>query len=119
MRRTQSVEGRWHQIVDSPSTFLETSVTAMCLYSLATAVSEGWLTAADYDDTIQRAWKGLSSQIAPSGNVSNICSGCGIQTTPEAYENHPRDYAHSQPGLGSVFRAIFAYDKYENRASRP
>jgi len=103
------------QVLDRSDTFLETSVTAMTLYAMCTAVTAGWLAHADYDDSIQRAWTGMLSQISPSGNVSNICSGCGVQPSVAAYESHTRDYDSSQPGLGSVFQAILAFQKYSER----
>lgn len=56
-----------------------------------------------------------------TGTVLNICSGCGIQTSVQAYETHSTTYALSQPGLGSVWRAILAYDEYQmsRRTARP
>ena len=34
--------GRWHQVVNESSTFLETSSTAMMVTSLATGIMHGW-----------------------------------------------------------------------------
>lgn len=34
--------GRWHQVVNETSTFLETSSTAMMVTSLATGITRGW-----------------------------------------------------------------------------
>jgi rhamnogalacturonyl hydrolase YesR len=65
------------QVLDDPTTFLETSVTAMTLYALCTAVTEKWLDRATYDPVIQRAWLGLTSQVADDGTVNGICEGTG------------------------------------------
>jgi unsaturated rhamnogalacturonyl hydrolase len=65
------------QVVDDPTTFLETSVTAMTIYALCTSVSQGWLDRATYDAPIQAAWAGLTSQVAADGTVDGICEGTG------------------------------------------
>jgi rhamnogalacturonyl hydrolase YesR len=106
-------DGRWYQLVNDSTTFLETSVTSMAIYSLATGVMHGWLPAAAYDSVIQAAWEGLSGTVAANGSVSGICEGTGILNTPAEYAARPTAYAESQPGLGSVFRAALAYYQYQ------
>ncbi len=105
-------DGRWHQVLNDTSTFLETSVTSMSLYSIATGVMNGWLDKATFDPVIQAAWQGLAAQVLPNGTVSGICSGTGIEPNAAAYNTRPTTYAASSPGLGSVFRAILAYARY-------
>jgi rhamnogalacturonyl hydrolase YesR len=107
-----STDGRWHQVVDHPETFLETSVTAMTLYSLVTGVTGGWLDRATYDPVIRLAWQGLSSTVGPDGTVSGISCGTGIGTDVAFYEARSTAWNISEPGLGSVFRAARAYWQY-------
>lgn len=110
-----SSDGRWHQVVNESSTFLETSATAMNLYSMATGVMGGWLDQATYDGVIRSAWAGLASTVGPDGTVSGICAGTGIGTDVAFYQNRPTAYASSSPGLGSVFRAALAYAQYTSK----
>ena len=49
---TQAPDGRWHQVLDVESTFLETSVTAMTIYSLVEGVLNGWLDDATFRPVI-------------------------------------------------------------------
>lgn len=65
------------QVVNDSSTFLETSATAMATYALCTAVTQGWLPRAAYDEPIQRAWGGLAAQVQSDGSVNGICEGTG------------------------------------------
>jgi Glycosyl Hydrolase Family 88 len=78
-------DGRWHQVLDDPTTFLETSVTAMTLFSLVEGVFAGVLDRATFTPIIHNAWKGIVAQVAANGTVFNICSGTGIGlvTRPE------------------------------------
>ena len=105
-------DGRFHQVLDQPSTFLETSVTTMTLYSLATGVRGGFLDRATYAQVIEAAWAGLALAVDSDGTVNGICTGTGIGTDVAFYETRPTAYNVSAPGLGSVFRAATAYARY-------
>lgn len=107
-----ATDGRWHQVLDHPETYLETSITSMTLYSLATGVMGGWLDKATFDGAIRAAWPGVAAQVAANGTVASICTGTGIGTDVGFYEARPTPYAGSSPGLGSVFRAALAYERY-------
>ena len=41
----QGIDGFWHQLLDRPETFEETSATAIFAYAIAHGVNEGWLEA--------------------------------------------------------------------------
>ena len=41
--RYQDTSGMWHQVLDKPESYLESSVTAMFVYTVAKAVNEGWI----------------------------------------------------------------------------
>lgn len=105
-------DGRWHQVVNESSTFLETSATAMFLNSLADGVVGGWLDQATYDASIRAAWGGLASIVSFNGTVSGICTGTGVGENVAFYEARPTDYLKSSPGLGSVIRATLSYARY-------
>jgi len=86
----------------------------MFLWSFAEGVMQGWLDKATYGPVIEKAWAGLTTTISSDGVVSGICEGTGIGTTVEWYNERGRGYLTSSPGLGSVFKAITAYDKYSS-----
>src|SRR4029079_13751711 len=41
--RYQDSSGMWHQLLDKPDSYLESSVTAMFIYTITKAVNEGWI----------------------------------------------------------------------------
>ena len=102
-------DGRWHQVLDEPSTFLETSVSAMAVFSIATGITRGWLDSS-YAPLVRAAWAGVAGAVAADGTVSSICAGTGIGNTVAFYEARPTDYLDSDPGLGAVFRAALAIE---------
>jgi unsaturated rhamnogalacturonyl hydrolase len=106
-------DGRWHQVLDVPSTFLETSATAMFLFAMATGVNEGWLDTGAYGPSIDLAWSGLTQAVNSDGTVSGICAGTPVETSVAAYEARPTGYNTSQSGLGGVFRAALAVYTYQ------
>ena len=109
--------GRWHQVVNETSTYLETSVTAMMVTALATGVQLKWLVNHDYSkynytDVTLRAWEGLISQISENGTVYNVCMGTGIQDNFTQYNQRGTDYWQSSPGgVGVVLRAAVAVQR--------
>lgn len=125
-------DGRWHQVLNETSTYLETSGTAMYTHVMATALLHGWLLKADFESVVDAAWGrcgmynacGISSVIKVLdeyphlGEVDGICSGFGIHANLEDYKNCPTIYAKSSPGLGSVLRAALAMTAYEATRAR-
>jgi len=112
LMNVQSSNGLWHQLVDQESTFLETSATAMYLWSIAEGISGGWLDKAVYGPVVEKAWNGLQTTINANGQVSGVCEGTGIGNTVQFYAQRSTSYLSSSPGLGSVFKAITAYARY-------
>jgi rhamnogalacturonyl hydrolase YesR len=105
-------DGRFHQVLDAPSTYLETSVTAMTVYSLVAGVLGGWLDRATFAPVIDAAWAGVAGAVAADGTVNDICTGTGIGSDVAFYEARPTAYNVSAPGIGSVFRAAVAYSSW-------
>eukprot|EP00936_MAST-01D_sp_MAST-1D-sp1_P001935 g1935.t1 len=98
-------DGRWHQLLDNSSMWLETSCTAMFTVAMVRGVDSGWLDAKTFEPVIALAWEGLSRVIHKDGYVAGQCDGFGIHSTPEDYLNCKQLYGKSVPGLGSVMKA--------------
>lgn len=64
-------DGRWHQLLDNRSMWLETSCTAMFTVAMSHGVDAGWLDASTFNPVIELAWRGLSQPdvIHPDGYV--------------------------------------------------
>lgn len=106
----QGADGRWHQLIDDNTTFLETSCTAMFLSAMARGYMHGWLPD-DVIPAIHKAYNALTSSCIDSdGTVEGVCEGTGIQASAQGYKTRSTDYLKSGPGgVGSVLYAAVDY----------
>lgn len=98
-------DGRWHQLLDNSTMWLETSSTAMFAVAMVRGVDAGWLDAKTFNPVIALAWEGLSKAIRSDGFVAGQCDGFGIHSSPRDYWGCGQAYGKSVPGLGSVIKA--------------
>lgn len=101
--RWQDTTGLWHQVIDKPDSYLESSCTAMFVYSIARAVNEGWIDKS-YLSIAETGWKGLLTKIQPDGKVQDICIGTGIEDNIKFYYDRPTEL-NDLHGLGAVILA--------------
>ena len=73
----QAEDGMWHQLIDRPDAWPETSGTAMFGFALATGFRRGILTDATYGVAARKAWQALDAYAGPDGKLSNVCVGTG------------------------------------------
>ena len=85
----QGIDGFWHQLLDRPETYNETSATAIFAYALAHGINEGWLDATSYGPVAQLAWEAVSSKINAKGEVEDVCVGTGMGFEPAYYAYRP------------------------------
>ncbi|MEM1128748.1 MAG: DUF4861 family protein, partial [Bacteroidota bacterium] len=103
----QAADGRWHQVLDNPDTFLETTATAAFTYAFATGIAQGWLPADDYREAVELGWAAIARQVRPDGTVDGIVPGTPIYFNDDQYQNRgPR--VHDPRGLGAVLYAASA-----------
>ena len=117
VRMQDAADGRWHQVLDEKETFLETSASAMFTFALATGVVEGWLPRADFDAPVRAAWAGLLRAVNSDGTVAGICEGTPVELDVAAYNSRTTHYNTSDPGLGAVFRAALAVERFLQAAA--
>ena len=86
----QDANGMWHQLVDHPEAWPETSGTGMFTFALITGVKNGWLDPAAYGPAARKGWLGLVSYLKPDGNVRDVCLGMGQKPTADGYLNAKR-----------------------------
>lgn len=98
---TQDSTGLWHNVLDRPQTYLESSASSMFVYALARGVNEGWLSPI-YCPAAITGWNGLVTQILPDGRVGGICEG----TT---YANDHAYYAFRGASADTIFVGATVY----------
>ena len=101
--RYQDSTGMWHQLLDKPDSYLESSVTAMFVYTIAKAVNEGWINPR-YITVAQFGWNALSKKVTPDGQIPDICIGTSIEEDIQYYYNRPKE-TNDTHGLGAFLMA--------------
>jgi len=88
LRACADPEGGWHQVLDHPESWLETSATGMITYGMARGVNEGWLEAS-FAETALKAWRALQSKVTPEGDLLDVCGSTDTGDL-KYYLNRPR-----------------------------
>jgi rhamnogalacturonyl hydrolase YesR len=101
--RYQDKSGVWRQLLDKPDSYLETSCSAMFVYSIAKAVNEGWIDKS-YLNIAENGWKALETKVQADGKVEGICIGTGIEDNIAFYYNRPTEL-NDLHGLGPFLLA--------------
>lgn len=103
LKRVQSPDGAWRQVLDKPELWEETSCTAMFAYGIARAVNRGWIEP-DNMAVARKAFAAVALHVNADGAVSGTCEGTSIGTDLNFYINrdHPADDHH---GWGPVMLA--------------
>ena len=81
----QHHDGAWHQLLDRPDTYLETSCTAIYCYCIAHAINKGWLDAETYGAQAILAWNYVNAHVNQQGQVEGTCVGTGLAFDPAFY----------------------------------
>jgi unsaturated rhamnogalacturonyl hydrolase len=101
--RYQGEKGLWHQLLDKPDSYLETSCSAMFTYTIARAVNNGYVDTA-YASVARRGWEGVMSRIRPDGQVEGVCTGTAVGDDLEFYYKRPAPL-NDVHGIGTVVLA--------------
>ena len=86
----QAANGMWRQLIDVPSSWEETSSTAMFTYAFVTGVKNGWLAEDTYGPAARKAWIAVVGYLTPEGLLREVCVGTGKKNDIQHYLNRPR-----------------------------
>lgn len=89
LARLQHHDGFWHQLLDRPDTYLETSATAIYTYCLAHAINQGWLDAKAFGPIALLGWQAVESSVNEKGQVEHVCVGTGMAFDAAFYAYRP------------------------------
>lgn len=89
LARHQSGQGLWHQVLDRPGSYLESSATAMFVYGFAHAINQGWISPTTYGSIAQAGWAGLLTRIGDRGQVEGTCVGTTLASDYVYYYHRP------------------------------
>jgi rhamnogalacturonyl hydrolase YesR len=93
LARFQDREGMWHEVIDQPGSYAETSATAMIGIAMERGIRKGWLDPAMYQPRVDRAWSAVLARAGKDGQLVDVCESTNKQNTLE-------DYLHRAAILG-------------------
>ena len=71
----QGADGMWHQLLDKPESWAESSCTGMFTFAFVTGVKNGWLDEPAYAPAARKAWLALVSHLDGNAEVNEVCVG--------------------------------------------
>ncbi|HSH08983.1 MAG TPA: glycoside hydrolase family 88 protein [Oceanipulchritudo sp.] len=86
----QAPSGLWHQLLDYPDSYEETSCTGMFTYAYITGIKNGWLDAATYGPAARKGWLAMTDKINDKGEIEDVCVGTNEMEGAEAYLQRQR-----------------------------
>ncbi|HVW20314.1 MAG TPA: glycoside hydrolase family 88 protein [Opitutaceae bacterium] len=99
----QSGSGLWHQLLDRPDSYLETSASAMFVYSMAHAIDRGWISPL-YGSLAEAGWNAVAGQVDADGAVRGTCVGTNFALDLPYYYYRPTSTAAAH-GYGPTLLA--------------
>jgi unsaturated rhamnogalacturonyl hydrolase len=90
LKKLQDKNYMWHQLLDDPNSFAETSCTGMFTFAMVTGVKKGWLDEKEYGPVAKNAWTTLVKYINESGDVKDVCEGTNKKNDQQYYLNRSR-----------------------------
>ena len=112
--RHQDSTGFWHNLIDYPDTFLETSGTAIFTMAIARGINNGWLDRKKYLPAALKGWKAIESVVDNDGTLHGTCIGTNMSENVRDYYTRPvaDDDTH---GILPVLFAGIEMDKLINK----
>jgi len=100
----QTGSGFWHQLLDRPDSYLETSATAIFTYCIAHAVNRGWVSAPAYGPVAELGWSAVATKVNAKGQVEGTCVGTDLAFDSAYYYYRPTSVTAAH-GYGPVLLA--------------
>ena len=104
----QRADGLWGQLVNEPSSWGETSGSAMFTYAFVEGLKNGWLEPDRYGPAARKAYLALVSKLDEYANLKDVCIGTGKKNDHQYYLDRPREAGdpHGQAALMWICAAL-------------
>jgi unsaturated rhamnogalacturonyl hydrolase len=90
LRKHQTAEGVWRQLIDKPASWPETSGSAMFTFAMIRGVKDGWLEQEQFAPAARKAWIALVGYLEPNGDIRDVCIGTNKGFSEEYYLDRQR-----------------------------
>jgi len=87
----QDKDGMWHQLIDHPEAWPETSSTGMFTFAIVTGTKNGWLPEKKYAPAARKAWIALVGYINKDGDITDVCEGTNKKNDLQYYLDRKRN----------------------------
>jgi unsaturated rhamnogalacturonyl hydrolase len=74
----QDEKGMWHQLIDDPQSWPESSCTGMFTSAFITGVKEGWLDQNTYGPAAKKAWLAVITYLDENADIHEVCQGTNV-----------------------------------------
>ena len=104
----QREDGLWGQLVNEPSSWAETSGSAMFTFAFVEGVRNGWLEPETYGPAARKAYLALVGKLDEYANLKDVCIGTGKRNDHQYYLDRPREAGdpHGQAALSWICGAL-------------
>jgi len=85
LKNFQGEDGMWHQLLDYPESYPETSCTGMFLFAMASGLDKKILPEKEFKTNVVRAWNALASYVNDKGKTRNVCIGTNARNSERHY----------------------------------
>ncbi len=106
LAKYQDEDGMWHEIIDEPGSYAETSATSMIATAMLRGIRRGWLDAREYTPKVDKAYQGVLARIGPLGELIDVCESTNKQSTRADYLH--RAALQGQDPRGGAMAFFFA-----------
>lgn len=90
LKATQDKNFMWHQLLDEPDAWAETSASGMFTYALIVGVKKGWLDEKEYGPAARNAWIALVKYINEAGDIKEVSEATTKKNDKQYYLNRNR-----------------------------
>ncbi|TCC87931.1 glycosyl hydrolase [Pedobacter frigiditerrae] len=90
LKKYQTADGMWLQLLDVKESWPETSGSAMFAFAMITGVKNGWLNEEEYGPVARKAWLAIVEYIEPNGDVREVCQGTNKENSKQYYLDRKR-----------------------------
>jgi unsaturated rhamnogalacturonyl hydrolase len=91
LQKHQGADGMWHQLIDDPASWPETSCTGMFTFAFITGVKNGWLDKKTYAPAARKAWLKLITYINENNDITEVCEGTNKKNDRQYYLDRKRN----------------------------
>jgi rhamnogalacturonyl hydrolase YesR len=102
----QDDDGMWHEVLDEPGSYPETSATSMIATAMLRGVRNGWVDKNAYQPRVDRAWRAVLARVGPGGVMLDVCESTNKQKTLEDYLHRAASF--DKDPRGGAMAMLFA-----------